>query len=170
MSLLVPETGLLFWMLLAFGVVFFVLAKYGWPVIVGMVEKRSDFINESVRVAEEAKLQLDNIKATSDANISAARQKKMEILQQAAEMKEKMIEDAKTKAAAEAEKIIESARISIQKEKNEAMKDVRSQVVTLSLDIAEKVGFFEPYYFSHTFKKATGYSPKEYRSLCKKGE
>ena len=139
MSLLVPETGLLFWMLLAFGVVFFVLAKYGWPVIVGMVEKRSDFINESVRVAEEAKLQLDNIKATSDAIINEARQKQMEILQQAAEMKEKMIEDAKTKAAAEAEKIIESARISIQKEKNEAMKDVRSQVVALSLDIAEKV-------------------------------
>ena len=139
MSLLVPETGLLFWMLLAFGVVFFVLAKYGWPVIVGMVEKRSDFINESVRVAEEAKLQLDNIKATSDAIINEARQKQMEILQQAAEMKEKMIEDAKTKAAAEAEKIIESARISIQKEKNEAMKDVRSQVVSLSLDIAEKV-------------------------------
>ena len=139
MSLLVPETGLLFWMLLAFGVVFFVLAKYGWPIIVGMVEKRSDFINESVRVAEEAKLQLDNIKATSDAIINEARQKQMEILQQAAEMKEKMIEDAKTKAAAEAEKIIESARISIQKEKNEAMKDVRSQVVSLSLDIAEKV-------------------------------
>ena len=139
MSLLVPETGLLFWMLLAFGVVFFVLAKYGWPVIVGMVEKRSDFINESVRVAEEAKLQLDNIKATSDAIINEARQKQMEILQQAAEMKEKMIEDAKTKAAAEAEKIIESARISIQKEKNEAMKDVRSQVVSLSLDIAGKV-------------------------------
>ena len=139
MSLLVPETGLLFWMLLAFGVVFFVLAKFGWPVIVGMVEKRSDFINESVRVAEEAKLQLDNIKATSDAIINEARQKQMEILQQAAEMKEKMIEDAKTKAAAEAEKIIESARISIQKEKNEAMKDVRSQVVSLSLDIAEKV-------------------------------
>ena len=139
MSLLVPETGLLFWMLLAFGGVFFVLAKYGWPVIVGMVEKRSDFINESVRVAEEAKLQLDNIKATSDAIINEARQKQMEILQQAAEMKEKMIEDAKTKAAAEAEKIIESARISIQKEKNEAMKDVRSQVVSLSLDIAEKV-------------------------------
>ena len=139
MSLLVPETGLLFWMLLAFGVVFFVLAKYGWPVIVGMVEKRSDFINESVRVAEEAKLQLDNIKATSDAIINEARQKQMEILQQDAEMKEKMTEDAKTKAAAEAEKIIESARISIQKEKNEAMKDVRSQVVSLSLDIAEKV-------------------------------
>jgi F-type H+-transporting ATPase subunit b len=92
-----------------------------------------------VRVAEEAKLQLDNIKATSDAIINEARQKQMEILQQAAEMKEKMIEDAKTKAAAEAEKIIESARISIQKEKNEAMKDVRSQVVSLSLDIAEKV-------------------------------
>ena len=139
MSLLVPETGLLFWMLLAFGVVFFILAKYGWPVIVGMVEKRSDFINESVRVAEEAKLQLDNIKATSEAIINEARQKQMEILQQTSEMKEKMIEDAKTKATAEAEKIIESARISIQKEKNEAMKDVRSQVVTLSLDIAEKV-------------------------------
>ncbi len=139
MSLLVPETGLLFWMLLAFCVVFFVLAKYGWPVIVNMVEKRSDFINESVRVAEEAKLQLDNIKATSDAIIAEAHQKQMAILQEAAELKSKMIEDAKTKASAEAEKIIESARLSIQKEKDEAMKDVRNQVVSLSIDIAEKV-------------------------------
>ena len=139
MSLLIPETGLLFWMLLAFGVVFFVLAKFGWPAIVDMVEKRSNFINESVRVAEEAKLQLENIKATSDKIIAEAHQKQMEILQEAADMKSKLIEDAKTKASAEAEKIIESARISIQKEKDDAMKDVRNQVISLSIDIAEKV-------------------------------
>jgi F-type H+-transporting ATPase subunit b len=139
MSLLIPDTGLLFWMLLAFGAVFFVLAKFGWPVILNMVEKRSDFINSSVRVAEEARLQLENVKATSDSIIAEARQKQMDILKEGADLKAKMIDDAKHRATEEADKIIQSARIAIQKEKDDALKDVRRQVAVLSLEIAEKV-------------------------------
>jgi F-type H+-transporting ATPase subunit b len=139
MALLIPETGLLFWMLLAFGVVFFVLAKYGWPAIINMVEERSNFINNSVKVAEEANLQLENIKFTSDNILSEARQKQMEILQEGSSLKNKMLDEAREQARKEADKIIQSARVSIQKEKDEALNDVRKQVAALSFDIAEKI-------------------------------
>ena len=139
MGLFIPETGLLFWMLLAFGTVFFVLAKYGWPAIIGMVEKRSEFINNSLKEAEEAHLQLENVKTASEEILSDARQKQLEILQEGASIKNKMIEDAKKQSVAEANKIIQVAQISIQKEKEEAMKDIRKQVAALSLDIAEKI-------------------------------
>lgn len=139
MGLFIPETGLLFWMLLAFGIVFFILAKYGWPAIIGMVEKRSDFINNAIKEAEEAHSQLENIKITSEEILSDARQKQLEILQEGASIKNKMIEDAKKQAVAEANKIIQAAQMSIQKEKDEALKDVRKQVAALSLDIAEKI-------------------------------
>ena len=139
MSLLLPETGLLFWMLLAFGVVFFVLAKYGWPVILGMVEKRSDFINSSVRVAEEAHRQLEGIKETSANIIAEARKKQLEILQEAAHLKNKMLDDAKEQATQEADKIAYQAQQAIQKEKEDALKEIRKEVAALSLEIAEKV-------------------------------
>ncbi len=139
MGLFIPETGLLFWMLIAFGIVFFVLAKYGWPAIIGMVEERSEFINKSVKAAEEAHLQLENIKATSDNILSEARQKQLEILQEAASLKNKMIEDAKKQATLEADKVILAAQISIQKEKDEALKDVRKQIAVISLEVAEKL-------------------------------
>jgi len=139
MSLLLPETGLLFWMLLAFGVVFFVLAKYGWPVILGMVEKRSDFINSSVKVAEEAHRQLEGIKETSANIIAEAHKKQLEILQEASQLKNKMLDDAKGQAMQEADKIARQAQQAIQKEKEDALKEIRKEVAVLSLEIAEKV-------------------------------
>jgi len=139
MSLLLPETGLLFWMLLAFGVVFFVLAKYGWPVILKMVEERSDFINSSVKVAEEAHRQLEGIKATSANIISEAHKKQLEILQEAAHLKNKILDDAKEQATLEADKIARQAQQAIQKEKEDALKEIRKEVAVLSLEIAEKV-------------------------------
>ena len=108
MSLLMPETGLLFWMLLAFGIVFLILAKFGWPVITGMVEKRTSFINESVKSAEEANKQLENIKIETAAIIAKAHEEEVKILKEAAEMRKQIIQDAKNAASEEAKKIVES--------------------------------------------------------------
>lgn len=139
MSLLIPETGLLFWMLLSFAIVFFVLAKYGWPAIIDMVEERSNFINDSIKVAEEANLQLENIKFTSETIIAEARQKQLEILQEGSNLRTKMLEEAKEQARLDAEKIIQSAHLSIEKEKEQAIAEIRKQVAELSLGIAEKI-------------------------------
>ena len=83
-SILTPDLGLLFWMLLAFLVVFFVLARYGFPAIVNMVDKRNQYINESLRKAHEASERLENIKQESEAMLQEARVQQAQILKEAA--------------------------------------------------------------------------------------
>lgn len=139
MSLLLPETGLLFWMLLAFGVVFFVLAKYGWPVISRMVDKRSDYINNSVIAAEETYRKLEDVRLQSEALIAEAHRKQLEILHEASDLKKKLLEDARIQALKEANQIVEEGKLSIQKEREEALREIRNQVTTLSVDIAAKI-------------------------------
>lgn len=139
MSLLLPETGLVFWMLLAFGIVFFILAKFGWPVITGMVEKRTAYINDSVKAAEEANRQLENIKIESSALIAQAQQEQVKILNEAAEIRNQIIREAKEKAMVESQNIIEDAKRQIEIEKEKSLAAMRSQIADLSIDIAEKV-------------------------------
>ncbi len=139
MSLLMPETGLVFWMLLAFGIVFFILAKFGWPVITGMVEKRSNFINDSVKAAEEANKQLENIKIETEAILAKAQQEQMKILNEASELRNQIIQEAKENALVESQKIIEDAKRQIQIEKEKSLNEMKGQIAELSVDIAEKV-------------------------------
>lgn len=139
MSLLMPETGLVFWMLLAFGIVFFILAKFGWPVITGMVEKRSNFINDSVKAAEEANKQLENIKIETVAILAQAQQEQMKILNEASELRNQIIQEAKENAVVESQKIIENAKRQIQIEKEKSLNEMKNQIADLSVDIAEKI-------------------------------
>lgn len=139
MSLLMPETGLVFWMLLAFGIVFFILAKFGWPVITGMVEKRSNFINDSVKAAEEANKQLENIKIETEAILAKAQQEQMKILNEASELRNQIVQEAKANALVESQKIIEDAKRQIQIEKEKSLNEMKSQIADLSVDIAEKI-------------------------------
>ena len=139
MSLLMPETGLVFWMLLAFGIVFFILAKFGWPVITGMVEKRSNFINDSVKAAEEANKQLENIKIETEAILAKAQQEQMRILNEASELRNQIIQEARENALVESQKIIEDAKRQIQIEKEKSLNEMKGQIAELSVDIAEKV-------------------------------
>ncbi|MBO5974721.1 MAG: F0F1 ATP synthase subunit B [Paludibacteraceae bacterium] len=139
MSLLMPETGLLFWMLLAFGIVFLILAKFGWPVITGMVEKRTSFINESVKLAEEANKQLENIKIETAAIIAKAHEEEVKILKEAAETRKQIIQEAKNVASEEAKKIVEATKEQIAAEKERALMDVKDQIAEISIQIAEKV-------------------------------
>jgi len=139
MSLLTPDFGLVFWMLLCFLIVLFILGKYGWPVIIGMINKRGDYIEDSLKAAHEANEKLQNIKIEGEKILSAAKGEQINILKQATKMKEQIIGDAKDKAQIEAEKIIENAKAAILKEKENAIKDIRTQVAELSIAIAEKV-------------------------------
>ena len=136
MGLLQPESGLLFWMLLSFIVVFVILAKYGFPVITKMVEERRVFVEKSLEAAKEAKAQLDNIKTESEALLQQAREDQMKILNEAAAAKERIISEAKGQAQAEAQKQLEEAKRQI---RLAAVREVRSQIAMLSVDIAEKV-------------------------------
>jgi len=139
MDLLTPDLGLLFWMLVAFGAVFFVLAKFGFPIIVKMVEERKAFIDKSLASAKEANERLAGIVGESEKILKEAREQELKILKEADEMKAHVISEAKLQAGAEASKLIAEARNAIRKEKEIALRDVRNEVATLSLSIAEKI-------------------------------
>ena len=139
MSLLTPEPGLLFWMLLSFGIVFFILAKYGFPVIVKMVDKRKAYIDESLESAKAANAQLADIKKESERILDVAHEEESKILKEAQEMRIKMIDDAKKQASLEAAKMINDARVAVEKEKEKVMRDIHNEIASFSIDIAEKV-------------------------------
>lgn len=125
-------------MILSFGAVFFVLAKYGFPVIVKMVEERKAYIDHSLEVAREANEQLTRLKTESDALISNANKEQGRILREAAVERDKIIQNAREQAAVAAQKELDAAKRQIQIERNEAIRDIRRQVAILSVDIAEK--------------------------------
>ena len=139
MSLITPDFGLLVWMTLIFGIVFFVLAKWGFPVITGMVDKRSDRINQSIAKAKEAEKAFAEMADRQEALIEEARREQARILKEAADARDKMITDAKEQARDEASKLIQQARTQIAAEKESALRDIRTEVANLSVDVAEKV-------------------------------
>ena len=138
-SILTPDFGLLFWMLLAFLVVFFILAKWGFPAITGMVEKRKAFIDESLKNAREANEKLATLEAEGEKLLREAREKQAGILQDAMATRDGIIRDAQQKAQTEGAKLLAEAKAQIEVEKQNALREIRSQVADLSVGIAEKV-------------------------------
>lgn len=138
-SILSPDLGLLFWMLLAFVIVFLVLKKYGFPVIIKMVEDRKNFIDESLKNAREANEKLANIQSESEALLKQAREQQAQILKEAMATRDNIIKEAREKAQAEGLKILDEAKAQISSEKENALRDIRSTVADLSVQIAEKV-------------------------------
>lgn len=139
MSLLLPDSALLFWMTLVFGIVFVVLAKYGFPVIIQMVEGRKTYINESLEVAREANAQLVKLKEAGDAIVAAANKEQGRIMKEAMQERDKIIHEARKQAGIAAQKELDEVKLLIRLEKEEAIRDIRRQVALLSVDIAEKV-------------------------------
>lgn len=138
-SFLTPDLGLLFWMFLAFVIVFGVLAKFGFPVITQMVENRKKYIDESLQNARSANEKLSNVKAESEKLIQNAREQQDKILKEAMSTQQSIISEAKNKAQIESQKILEEAKKQIQVEKENALRDIRTQVAELSVSVAEKI-------------------------------
>ena len=139
MSLLLPDAGLLFWMLLAFGVVFFVLYKWGFPVITSMIDARKRYIDDALNEAKEAKAKLAGVEEECNALVNEARENQAKILSEAVVAKEQIISDARDKAAAETEMMISEAKKQIERERDEALNSIRTEVAKLSIAIAEKI-------------------------------
>jgi ATP synthase, F0 subunit b len=139
MSLLTPDPGLVFWMLISFGIVVLVLAKYGFPVILKMVEKRENYIESSILAAQKANEELAVVKETSEALLAQTRQEQTKILNETSVIRDRMIEKAREEARLESDKIIVAAREQIQAEKEEALRLIRQEVTSLSVVLAEKI-------------------------------
>ena len=138
MQLTSPES-LIFWTTIIFIVFFFLLAKFAWKPILGAVKSREESINNALASAEAARREMQNLTADNERILQEARMERDALLKEAREMKDKMIADSKHEAQVQGERMIEQAKAAIDAEKNAAMSELKSQVSSLSLEIAEKL-------------------------------
>lgn len=139
MNLVTPDTGLLFWMVVIFGIVFFLLAKFGFPIITDGLRKRSARIQKSLDDAREIETRMAAWKKEQADMLEQTRREQSAILREASETKNKIISDAKAEARAAADKMIADAKIQIAAEKESALTDVRREVALLGVQVAEKI-------------------------------
>lgn len=139
MELITPGIGLVFWMLLSFGLLVFLLGKFAWKPIINMLDARDNTISEALDQAKIAREEMKSLQANNELLINQAKEERDAIIVEARKIREKMIEEAKGKANEESQRIIESAKESINYEKMRAITDLKNQVAQLSIDIAEKL-------------------------------
>jgi F-type H+-transporting ATPase subunit b len=131
--------GLFFWQTLIFVGLIFLLKKFAWKPILDAVNEREEGIKNALLSAENAKKEMQNLQADNQRILQEARMERDTMLKEAREMKEKMIADSKNEAQVAGQKMIEQAKAAIESEKNAAMAELKSQVSSLSLEIAEKL-------------------------------
>ncbi len=139
MELVKPAFGLIFWMLISFGIIVFLLKKFAWPVILKALDDRERSIADALNSAIRAKEEMASLKADNEKLLLEARNQRDIILKEARDAKDAIINDAKSKATEEADRLRKLAREDIQNEKMAAITDLKNQVATLSIQIAEKV-------------------------------
>ncbi len=139
MELVTPGFGLVVWTIITFLFLLFILRKFAWKPILGAVEEREDGIKSALASAESARKEMQNLKADNERILNEARAEREAMLKDARDIKAKMIADAKDEAQSQANKMIEQAQTAIESEKKAAMAELRNQVASLSIDIAEKV-------------------------------
>ena len=139
MELLQPSFGLIFWMCLTFGILIFILTRFAWKPIMKMLSEREQSIEDALNKAEEAKKQMENLKADNEKLLAQARAERESILREAKEMKDGIIAQAKATADSEAKRMIATAKESIDREKQAAVADLKNQVASYSIEIAEKL-------------------------------
>ena len=139
MNLITPDFGLLFWMVVIFGLVFFLLAKFGFPIITDMVDQRSAKIQQSLKDADEIGARMAKWKVEHAQMLEQTRREQSAILKEATETKAKIVADAKQQAKEEADKLLAEAKLQIAAEKESALRDVRKEIALLSVEVAQKV-------------------------------
>ncbi len=139
MELFTPSFGLVFWMFVSFAVLFFILWKFAWPVILHSVDDRANLIDKGVEYAESARMQLEQAQSTADGIIAEARHKEAEILREADSLKSQIVENARNEAKIEAKKEQDAAKLSIDQARKEAEKNLRDEIGQLAIEIATKV-------------------------------
>ena len=139
MELFTPDFGLIFWMFVSFGILFFVLARFAWPAILKGIDKRADYIDEGVEKTRQAEESLATAKATAERYEKDALARQAEILREADRMKSEIIEEARSQASVEAKKVMVAAQTAIEQSRKEAESQMREEVSALAIDIATKV-------------------------------
>ena len=139
MDLITPQLGLLFWQTVLFLLLLFILTKFAWKPIMSGLREREDSIESALRMADQAKIEMQQLKAGNEKLLTDARLERDRMMQEAQVMVNQFRETEKTKAVEEANRITQQAREAIQTEKNAALAEVKNTAAKLSLDIAERI-------------------------------
>ncbi|WP_316817149.1 F0F1 ATP synthase subunit B [Pedobacter nyackensis] len=139
MELLIPEFGLVIFQSIAFLLLMFLLSKFAWKPVLAAIKEREQNIDEALNKAELAKQEMARLTAQNEELMKEARAERDLILKEAKTLKDNIVNEAKTQAHNEGAKLIEKAKIEIENQKKAALAELKSQVSTLSLDIAERV-------------------------------
>ena len=139
MDLVTPGIGMIFWSTLFFLILLFVLGKFAWPAILTAVKTRNESIKNALDAADKAKVEMAELQADNEKILAEAKAERDAMLKEAKVIKDSLISEAREKANEEAKKLVQSAREAIQAEKDAAVSDMKAQMVTLSVDIAEKI-------------------------------
>jgi F-type H+-transporting ATPase subunit b len=139
MELVKPDFGLVFWMTVSFLIVVFLMRKFAWGPILSSLKERETSIEEALNAAQKAKDEVANMKAENERILLEARNERDRILKEARDTKDMIVNEARTKAQTEGDRMITIARETIQNEKMAAITELKNQVATLSIEIAEKV-------------------------------
>ena len=139
MSLITPDFGLFFWTTLIFAIVFFILAKFGFPVITKMVRGRQERIETSIRQAKEIEARVEEMAREHAGMLEETRREQARILREATEGRKQILEQAREDARGEAQKIVDEARARIAEERESALRDIRREVALLSVEVAEQI-------------------------------
>jgi len=139
MGLLTPDPGLVFWSLITFGILVFILKKFAWKPILHALKTREETIEYALAAAEKAKAEVEDLNATKVQIMNEAKADRDAMIKEAREIKQNILDEATSKAQEQADKIIASARLQMEREKNEAIQELKKQVAVFSVDIAGKL-------------------------------
>lgn len=139
MELLLPKLGLILWTLIAFGIVFFILAKYAWKPIMKSLAEREKNISDSILSADNVRKEMAAMKSENEALLTKAREERSQMMREAKETRDKIIQEAKEQARKETSKIVADAQTVINQQKMAAITDLKNQVGNLVLEVSEKV-------------------------------
>ena len=133
------SAGLFFWQIILFVLLLLLLRKYAWRPILNAVNEREEGIKNALAAAEDAKKEMQNVTADSEKLLKEARAEREAMLKEAREIKDKIVADAREQSKLEGDKMIKQAQATIESEKKAAIADIKDQVASLSVEIAEKV-------------------------------
>ncbi|MEX0981839.1 MAG: F0F1 ATP synthase subunit B [Bacteroidales bacterium] len=139
MDLVTPGIGMIFWTTVFFLIVLFVLGKFAWPSILSAVRARNESIRKSLESAKKAREEMANLQADNERILAEAKAERDAMLKEARDVKEAIMAEAREKAAEDASKLLKSAKEAIKNEKLAAINEIKEQIASLSIEIAEKV-------------------------------
>ncbi len=139
MELVMPEFGLLFWMIVSFSILLFILKKYAWKPILKALADRENSIDEALKAAERAKEEMVRLQDDNQKILKEAIQEREKIMKEARDMKDAIVLEAKNQATIEANKVLENAKATIEREKTAAIEEIKNTIASFSIDIAEKI-------------------------------